>query len=227
MGFRAARGLVAVLSLSCVIAACGSGSSDNGIASKSPNAIFNAANHAIVRASSVHIAGSIVSGGVPLSLDLHLASGKGGTGQMSENGLTFRIISVGNNVYIQGTPTFWAHFAGPTVAKRLDGKWLKAPASGQFASVSALTNMQELFNRLLQSHGVLKKTGTTTVNGQKAVAVTDTTQGGTLYVAATGQPYPIKVVKSGTGGGQITFDRINQPVSLIPPANALDLTRLG
>jgi hypothetical protein len=225
MRIRVTRGVVVALVTSCVIAACG-GSSDNSIASKSPDEIFNAANHAIVRASSVHISGSLVSGGLPVSLDLNLASGKGGTGRMSESGLTFRIIAVGNNIYIQGTPAFWAHFGGPAVARRLAGKWLKAPGSGQFASVSALTNMQELFNRLLQSHGVLKKNGTTTVNGQKAVAVTDTTQGGTLYVAATGQPYPIEVVKRGVGGGQITFDRINQPVQLTPPANALDLSQL-
>ena len=206
------------------LSACG-GSSGHGVASKSPNQIVQEANNAIAHASAVHVAGSISSNGVPLTLDLSLVSGRGGTGQLSEAGLTFRVITVDQNVYIQGTPAFWSHFAGAKVARTLDGKWLKAPAAGQFAPIASLTNMQLLFSKVLLSHGSLKKGGTATVNGKQVVAVTEK-QGGTLYVATTGKPYPVEVVKRGTGGGQIVFDRINQPVALTPPANARNLSQL-
>jgi len=195
---------------------------------RTAEAIVNAASNAISHANTVHVAGSIQNGGgVPLSLDLSLVSGKGGQGVMSENGITFRIVAVGQNVYIQGTPAFWQHFGGARAAKLLDGKWLEAPATGQFTPIASLTNLQELFNHVLLTHGSLQKGSIQTVNGHKAIAVVDTNAGGTLYVATTGQPYPVEVSKQGEGAGRIVFDRINQPVSLSPPANALDVSRLG
>ena len=86
--------------------------------------------------------------------------------------------------------------------------------------------MQKLFNQLLSSHGKLSKGKTTTVQGQKVIGVTDTTNGGTLYVAATGTAYPIEISKTGTDGGRIVFDHFNQPVSLTPPAHAVDISNL-
>jgi len=207
------------------LAGCG-GSSGNGVASKSPNAIVREANNAIARASAVHVAGSIFDNGVPLTLDLSLVSGKGGIGQLSEAGFALRVITVGKNVYVKGTPAFLAHFASPAAARTFAGQWLRAPASGAFAPIASLTNMQQLFSRVLLSHGVLKKGGTTTVNGKRVIALRDSTQGGTLYVATTGPPYPVEVVKQGAAGGRIVFDRINQPVTLSPPAHSRDLSQV-
>ncbi|HTX31794.1 MAG TPA: hypothetical protein VMD09_10425 [Solirubrobacteraceae bacterium] len=221
------RGATCTLLTALAVAGCGgSASSGNGLAAKPPNAIVQEANNAIIHASSVHVAGSISSGSVPLTLDLDLVAGRGGRGELSEGGLTFRVITVGPSVYIQGTPAFWTHFAGASVARTLDDKWLKAPASGQFAPIAALTNMQLLFGKVLLSHGSLQKVGTSTVNGQKVVGVRDSKAGGILYVAATGRPYPVEVVKRGTGAGRIVFDRINQPVALAPPANSRSLAQL-
>ena len=86
--------------------------------------------------------------------------------------------------------------------------------------------MQKLFDQLLSSHGTLAKGKTTTVQGEQVVAVNDTTNGGTLYVAATGNAYPIEIVKPGSQGGRLVFNRFNQPVSLTAPANAIDVTQL-
>ncbi|MBV8429680.1 MAG: hypothetical protein JO244_00845 [Solirubrobacterales bacterium] len=222
-----AASLGALLVAGAAISACGSGgSSGNGVADKSPDAIVQEANTAISHANSVHVAGSISSSSVPLTLDLSLVSGKGGSGQLSEGGLTFRVITVGQNVYIQGTPAFWSHFAGSTAARKLNGRWLRAPASGQFAPIAALTNMQLLFGKVLLSHGALRKVGTSTVNGRQVVGVRDSRAGGTLYVAATGKPYPVEVVKRGTGAGRIVFDRINQPVALAPPPSYRDISQI-
>lgn len=215
-----------VLAAMAVTACGGGGGSGNGLAAKSPDMIVQEANNAIAHASSVHVAGSISNNSVPLTLDLVLVSGRGGSGELSEGGLTFRVITVGPSVYIQGTPAFWSHFAGPTVARTLDGQWLKAPASGQFAPIAALTNMSELFGKVLLSHGTLEKVGTRTLNGRQVVGVRDSKAGGVLYVAATGQPYPVEVIKQGTGAGRIVFDRINRTVDLAPPAHFRDLSQL-
>jgi hypothetical protein len=208
------------------VSACG-GSSGNGLASKSPQQIVHAASDAIAHAKSVHVSGSIASSGVPLSFDLTLVSGKGGRGHMSEGGLSFQLVDVANTVYIEGSASFWQHFGAGAAAKRLQGRWLKAPATGQFASIAELTNMQQLMSSLLLKHGSLSKGSLTTVRGQRVVPVNGTATGGTLYVAATGKPYPVEVKKQGSSGGQIVFDRYDQPVSLTPPSDVIDISQLG
>ncbi|HTT31243.1 MAG TPA: hypothetical protein VMG37_22710 [Solirubrobacteraceae bacterium] len=211
------------------LAACGSSggsSSDNGISSKSPNEIVSAATSAVSSVNSVHVAGTVLSGGQHVTLDLNLVNGKGGKGSMAQNGLGFQIVAVGSEVYINGSQSFWKTFGGSAAAQLLSGKWLKAPATGQLSSLATLTNVQKLFNQLLSSHGKLAKGKTTTIHGQPAIAVTDTTNGGTLYVATTGKAYPLEISKTGAQGGQITFDHFDQPVTLTPPAKAIDISQL-
>ena len=211
------------------LAGCGGsgGSSSNGIAAKTPTEILAAATAAANSASSVHVSGSIVSGGSPITLDLELAAGKGGRGQISEDGLSFNLIQIGGTAYISGSPAFYSHFGGPAAEKLLEGKWLKAPASsGSFSSLGSLTDLNQLLGTALSDHGTLTKGSTTTIDGQQVLSVTDASHGGTLYVATTGKPYPIEIYKTGKTGGKITFDHWNAPVTLTSPANAIDLSQL-
>jgi hypothetical protein len=220
---------ICTLLFASLLAACGgssSGGSGNGVETKSPNEIVSAVSNAVSTLNSVHVAGSVNNGGSSTTLDLSLVNGKGGTGSMSQDGLSFKIVTVGQEVYINGGSNFWSHFGGASAAQLLSGKWLKAPATGQFASIAMLTNVRNLFNQLLSTHGTLAKGQTTTVRGHKVVAVNDTSKGGTLYVATTGKPYPIEIVKNGTSGGRVDFDQFNQPVTLTPPANAIDISQL-
>jgi hypothetical protein len=223
---RIARCALSAVLAGSVLAACG-GSSDNGVASKSPDAIVKAASDAINGVKTVHISGSIVSGGTPITLDLDLVSGRGGLGDMSESGLSFRLVAIGKTLYVNGSPGFWRHFGGAAAVQLFQGKWLKAPsATSGVSSLAALTDLHQLFATLLSSHGKLARGATTTVNGQKAVAVTDTAKGGSLYVATVGQPYPVEFVKTGSQGGRIAFDRFNASVSLRAPANSIDISQL-
>jgi hypothetical protein len=218
---------VLVALAAAVSGGCGSGSSGNGVASKTPTEIVAATKAAADSASSVHVSGSIVSGGTPITLDMHLLQGKGGSGQISESGLSFELIEAEGTVYIKGSPAFYRHFAGGAAALLLQGKWLKAPAgNSSFASLSSLTELRKLLDSALTNHGALVKGPTTTVEGQQVIGVTDTSEGATLYVATTGKPYPVAIIKSGASGGKVTFDKWNEPVSLTAPANAVDITKL-
>lgn len=230
-------GSAALAALACsgaLLAGCGGGSSSsssssssNGIESKSPAEILAAAKLAADGAKSVHVSGSIVSGSTPITLDMNLLAGKGGRGQLSESGLSFSLIQVGRTVYIKGSPAFYKHIGGSAAAQLLEGKWLKAPASNSdFASLSQLTDLRQLVDQTLESHGTLTKTSTTTIDGQKVVGITDKSKGGTLYIAATGQPYPVQITKTGSSGGKVTFDRWNSAVGLAAPANAIDVAQL-
>ncbi len=227
MRSRIATCAVLALFVLSAVSACG-GSSDNGVAAKGAAAIVSAAGAAMDGVKSVHISGSIVSGGSPITLDLDLVAGKGASGTMSEGGLSFQLVAIGKVVYINGSPAFWRHFGGAAAATLFKGKWLKAPAStGDFASLGSLTNLHQMVGALVVTHGKLAKGAKTTVDGQQVVAVSDVSQGGTLYVATTGKPYPVELLKTGAQGGHVTFDRFNESVSLTAPANSIDISQLN
>ncbi len=222
---RAARVGLALLALA--LAGCGSSSSGNGVAAKTPAQILAAAKAAAARAASVHVAGSMSDEGKPVSLDMELESGKGGKGTIALEGLSLRLIELNGTVFVNGGDAFYRHVAGAAAAQLLRGKWLKAPASsGNFSSLAALTDLSKLIGSTLTAHGVLARAVAATVNGQEAVGVTDSSRGGTLYVAATGAPYPLEIVKRGSGGGKIVFDRWNKAVTLSAPSDAVNINQL-
>jgi hypothetical protein len=219
--------VVAVLT-AAVIAACGSSSpSGNGVASKPATDILTSATNAIQGAKSVHVSGALSSGGQSIKLDLNILSGQGAKGSMSQNGLSFQLIAAGKYVYINGSPNFWKKFGGTAAATLFQGKWLKAPAnSSNFASLSSLTDLHSLAQALLTGHGTLSKGSASTVNGQKVIAVTDSSKSSQLYVATTGKPYPIEIAKTGAAAQHVDFDHYNATVTLTPPAKSIDISQL-
>jgi len=208
------------------LASCGS-SSANGVASKTPSEILALSKQAADSAKSVHVAGSIVSKVSPLTLDLSLVAGEGARGSLAEGGSSFELIETGGTVYLRGNAAFYKRIGGDAAAQLLNGKWLKAPASTPaFASLASLTDPRQLIDSTLADHGTLAKGAITSVGGRRVVALNDTSKGGTLYVAVTGKPYPVQIAKTGEGGGRVSFDRWNVPVSLRPPPGAIDITQL-
>lgn len=222
------RALAAVAVLLCsLLSGCGGSSGGNGVASKSPAQIVAAARAAAARASSVHVAGSIVSGGSPITLDMHLLAGHGGRGRLTASGLGFELIQLGPTVYVKGSPELYSHVGGPAAAQLLQGRWLKAPTdSGEFSAIASLTDLNKLLGSDVPDPRALSKGHARTVAGTPAIPVTDAAKGETVYVATTGSPYPVELAKTGKGGGRVVFDRWNQPVVLVAPANAIDITRL-
>jgi hypothetical protein len=223
--------LLAVLLFTVILSTgCGGSSQGNGIAAQTPTEIVNGAKILADAATSVHIYGSVQSGGTPTAVNLYLLASKGGRGQVSANGLSFELIQIHGNAFIKGSEAFYRHIAGPAAGQLpqlLEGKWLKAPASGgDFASLASLTDLRQLMDATLPAHGPLAKGATTKVNGQKVLGVTDTSTGGTLYVATTGPPYPIEITMGKAGAGAIVFDQWNQPVSITAPANPIDIAQL-
>jgi hypothetical protein len=223
--------VVAILALSAaLLAGCGSsGSKSNGVENKTAPEIVQSAKAAAKGADSVHIAGTVNAGG-KVTLDLSLARGKGGKGKIVTNGMTFEVISTGGKVYFKTNAAALQRLGGGIAAQLLQGRWIIAPSSlGQFTSLTALTDMTKLFDSLTSSLGTLDKGATTDVNGQPAVTVTSTRPAGsgTLYVATTGEPFPLKLEGSKSNAGSITFDQWNEPVDLKPPPNPVDFSKLS
>jgi hypothetical protein len=235
--FRLLAALSVLVLALLALAGCGGSSSSsksssasgsgNGIAAKSPDEILAAAKSAADGAATVHVSGSIVSEKKPISLNMELVAGKGAKGHLSVEGLGIDVIQVEHAFYLKGSAAFYEHIGGSAAAQLLQGKWLKAPTtSGEFAQLAGLTNLGKLLDSTLEAHGTLSHAGSATIGGQPAVGITDSARQGTLFVAATGTPYPLQIRKSGSGPGQVTFDRWNEPVTLTPPPNAINLNQL-
>ena len=220
--------MVVLVAAVAALAACG-GAKSNGEASKPAKQVVKDAVAAAQTASGVHVSGSMVSGGDHLTIDLHIVAGKGGAGTITEQGLSFQFVRLGDKAYIKGSDAFYKKFAGAAAAQLLHGRWLMADATkGEFAPLTGLTDLGKLIPQILNEHERLANDGEKTVKGQKVVTVRDVTKGGTLDVAATGKPYPLEVVKTGgTEPGDVTFAEWNKTVSISAPKGAIDLSKLG
>lgn len=221
--------LIALLAL-LIVASAGCGGSTkktNGIASKPADAIVAAALAATNSATSVHVSGNIPENGQLLSIDLHIAGSRGGSGWMAEKGTRADIIRIGSKAYMKGSAAFWRSFGGKAAAQILTGRWIMGSAtSGNFASLAPLTDLHKFVGGMLSDHGKLVKGATTTIAGRSVIAVSDTaTQGSTLYIATTGQPYPVQLVATGKSAGKLTFDQWNAAVTLTAPKGAVDLSK--
>jgi hypothetical protein len=224
--------LPAVAVLVLLISGCGS--SDNGVAAKPASEILAATKTAAQSASSVHvIAHSKITHGGALMLDASLAKAQGHA-QVSFYGLTIAVIRDGDTLYVKGNQAFAANMERSLGVKVPVGTWLKGPAKGPLGQIGAFTEIQTELPTMLGGSGPIAKGAKTKIDGQPAIALKETRKlyTGTLYVATTGQPYPLKLTKSPTQAepgesGQTTFTNWNDPVTVTPPANAIDISQLA
>lgn len=227
MRMRAAPLLLGVT----LVAGCGGGSggtTTNREHAKPAKQVVADAVRAARRASAVHVFGHVRSGKTPLALDLTLVRGKGATGSVSENGLSFDLVQVGDTVYIKGSDAFWRKYAG-SAATLLHGRWISAPAGkGEFAQLAPLTSAAKLFALVESTHGRLVNRGPATYQGQSVVEIRDTSDGSKLYVSATGTPYPVALAGGGKhADDQLRFHRWNGRTSLSAPQHAIDVSQLA
>jgi hypothetical protein len=219
-----------------ILAGCGSSSppsADNGVSARTPTQILSTAKAAAAAAASVHVAGSIVSEGKPISIDMELVGRNEGKGSVTLDGFGIRLIDVDGAVFVKGSNAFYTRFAGARAARLLRGKWIEGSAvHGPLADLADLADLEKVIDSTLADHGTLSRAGLVTVAGKRAVGVTDATEDGTLYVATTGAPYPLEILESdaragaGARAGRIVFDRWNKPVSLAAPAGSISIERL-
>ena len=221
------RATAVIIAAAVVLAGCGSGAKSNGEASKTPSQVLADTLAATDAAKAVRISGKVSTESGPITVDIRIVRGEGGSGSMSENGLNFDLARVGDKVYIRGSDAFYKKFTGQAGVQLFHGKWLQFRTSdADMSSITPFTDIDTFFHGITSQHGTLRNDGETTFHGQKAVAIRDTTQGGTLYVAATGKPYPLGITSSSGKSGAILFDDWNASGSISAPKNAVDVSKI-
>jgi len=215
------------LALASGVAACGS--SEDPLASKPAAAILAASTNAVAHATSVHVHSDLSSGKSTGTLDLYLA-GNGGRGRITLLGNTEEILRLGNSLYVKGSARFDEGLERTTSTRVPRGVWIKVPAnSRRLPQFGAATRMGTELRLLLASDGQPTKLATTAIKGQRTVALREAetrTSSRIRYIAATGTPYPLEILKQGHEHGEISFTDWNQPVSLTPPRNAVEVPPL-
>ncbi|HEY2355668.1 MAG TPA: hypothetical protein VGH79_12300 [Gaiellaceae bacterium] len=239
------------LAVTLAVAGCGGGShpsstsstgaSGNGEASKSAQKILVDAANAASAATSVHIAGKVLSptgkfgsgqiGNGQIALDLKISEGVGATGSITLGGQKVDLVIDGPDGYMKAPPEFWAKVGGSTqstLVSMFGNKWVKFSANTpQFSGFKTFTNTKNFFTKLTSGTGTLTNTGTSTYQGQSVVSITSSAKPGTIYIAAEGKPYPVAIVSSGATTGALSFTDWNTPVTITAPSGAIDFTGIG
>lgn len=158
---------------------------------------------------------------------MHIVAGRGAAGRISAQGLSVEFLNLGRILYLNGGMHFWLAFTNARIAHKIDGRWVQVPSTVSLAKIAKLTNLRALFHTILARHATFVKGPTATIDGQQVVAIRSLTRGGTLYVATTGQPYPVEILGTRSRPGHVVFDHYNDPFSLSAPANPLTAASLG
>lgn len=219
------RTVVASVLIGFVTAGCGGGSS--GEASKSAQQVVSDASHAAAAASTVHVVGTATVQGQQVPVDLRLTADGSGVGTSQFAGTRVDLVRKGDSVYVRGAQKVFAAFLGAKAAAVIDGHWVQISTSlPQLQQFASTTDMKALVRQALTPSKTPGKTGTQTVDGRKVVAVSGfgTDGSGTLLVAASGTPYPVRMV---TRDGVLNFRDWNQTVQVTVPTDVVPLSRVA
>ncbi|MET9697890.1 hypothetical protein ABZY31_13325 [Streptomyces sp. NPDC006529] len=211
---------IGVICAGLAIAATGCGEDPdkgtNGVGKLSAAAIESKARAAATAAASVHLSGTLVTGGKSFTLDMRLKS-DGGSGEVKSKDNTFRLLRVGEQLYLKADAAFWGQ---SEAAGKLGDKFVKVPAADpSYKQFRGFTDMHVLLDGLLGLDGKLAKGADyTKVGAARAVLVTsDGGKGGKLTVALEGTPYPLRMERAG-GAGRVELTEWGQQFPLAAPA---------
>ncbi|MET9323712.1 hypothetical protein ABZX75_26550 [Streptomyces sp. NPDC003038] len=188
----------------------------NGVGKLSADKIEAKARAAATEADSVHLSGTLVSGGKTFTLDMRLKS-DGGSGEVkSQDDTTFQLLRVGEQLYLKANAAFWGKSDS---AGKLGDKYVKVPEGDpSYKQFRGFTDMDVLLDGLLGLQGKLAKGDYTKIGPTRAVQVTaDEGRGGKLSVSLEGTPYPLLMERAG-GAGRVELAEWGQNFPLAPPA---------
>lgn len=181
----------------------------NGVGKLSPAKIQSRTKTAAKAADTVRLSGTVVSSGRTYKLDMRLAK-NGGTGSVTTEGSTFRLLRVGEHLFLKADKEFWDHEDGKdgdsesdaAAADKLDGMYVKVPTGDPaYQRFSGFTDKDVLLAGLLTLHGDLATDGRREQSGVPTIRISgDKGSGGTLDVSLEGTPYPLLLVRAGDAG---------------------------
>ncbi|MFJ8541397.1 hypothetical protein ACIRFH_05125 [Streptomyces sp. NPDC093586] len=192
----------------------------NGVGKLPAEKIQTRTRAAAESARAVRLHGTVAAGGSTYTLDMRLKS-DGGTGSVAAEGTTFRLLRVGEQLFLKADAGFWSHDddGDAAAAGKLAGKYVKVPEGDPaYQKFSGFTDKDVLLDGLLTLHGTLETDGRHEQGGVRAVRITGGRgSGGSLDVSLEGTPYPLRLVRAGSAG-TLSFSDWNKDFPLTAPA---------
>jgi hypothetical protein len=235
-----------------VITACGSGASSHSAATaaaapatsvtatahggplggKSADAIITAALTNTEAASTVRMTGAGTDAGKGVMFDLELVRGRGCEGTLSmSKAQTFRLIYLGNTVWMRPSDAFYASLGGNKAALALlTGKYIKVKSTDSLVgNISNLCTLSGLLGTVGPTSGRRFAAQASTYKGQPVMKLTQPDHTGYVYISDTARPVLLLVTELGASGGSIAFTNYNAAVTITPPpaAQTIDGSQFG
>ena len=157
-------------------------------------------------------------------------SGKDMAGSMEIGKAKVRLLSVGGSQYVKGDQKFWAESTGSAkdakaMTKLIGDRWAKIPSDDK--SLGELFNAGSI-NDLLKNSGKVTKGTAKEIDGVPAIGLVDKgPEGGTLYVATVGEPYPLRIEAPGSDGQAMTFSAFGKTFAEIKAPAEADFIDFG
>ncbi|RKE18048.1 hypothetical protein [Streptomyces sp. TLI_171] len=205
------------------------GAGDNGVAALGADEIVQKSVQALKDAKSVRAVGTVTEMGQRISLDLRLDTAGNCRGILGLGGDgSFEVVKAGHDLWVKPDRAFWQSHGGSGLADLVGDRYLKTTADDpDFGDLGGLCDLGALADQLGAPKGTLAKGDPSTVQGRAAVSVTGSSSSGTgtLYVAASGAPVPLRLEKD---NGAVDFSDFGTPVpSGTPgPDQSVDLNDL-
>ncbi|MEU7008182.1 hypothetical protein [Streptomyces sp. NPDC046332] len=210
-----------------------------------PDAIADRAVQATQSATSLRMAGRVVSEGQPLDLDIALDDKNNCTGLMKVDGGTGELRQADRITYLKGDEKFWRvsmtsqGVPPPQIDATIElvqGRWLKLtpgqPGGSDLSGVCDLDAVLDDIGEDKDDRKGMTRGPDAEVDGVPVATLVKKRPGGettTVSVAQEGKPYILKIVK--TGGEEpstLLLSDYDKPVKVVvPPANeTVDIAKL-
>ncbi|MEG3629682.1 hypothetical protein [Streptomyces poriticola] len=221
---------VALAGAVCALAVAGTGltgcaedpdAGTNGVGKLTPDKIQARTRTAAESATAVRLSGSVVTSGRTYKLDMRLKS-DGGSGSVTAEGRTFRLLRVGEKLFLKADAEFWSSDGGDAdaaAAEKLGGKFVTVPQGDpSYQKFIGFADKDVLLDGLLTLHGAVETDGRHELTGVRTIRITGQQgAGGSLDVSLEGTPYPLRLVRAGSAG-TISFSDWGKDFPLQEPA---------
>ncbi|MFI9821776.1 hypothetical protein ACIHFC_15070 [Streptomyces sp. NPDC052013] len=201
----------------------------NGVGALPAEEIQSRTQKAAASVDTVRLHGTVVTSGRTYKLDMRVKS-EGGIGSVTTEGETFRLLRVGDELFLKAGAEFWGQDDGKgrggdeseadvAAAEKLAEKYVKVPQGDpSYKKFSGFTDKDVLLGGLLTLHGKLATDGHHEQAGVRTIRITgDDGSGGTLDVSLEGKPYPLRLVRAGEAG-TLTFSAWGADFPLTKPS---------
>ncbi len=196
---------------------------ENGIDDNSPAEALAESISTMEATGSYHVSGTTLAGS---TIDISFKVGVGSVGSVT-TGAELKLISVDGAMYVTGDPAALGEQVGADVGSTIAGKWLLMSPEAA-TSMSIFADGETFAMSVLGSQDPNGITSVREVDGVPAVGLLFPETGGTLWVAATGDPLPVRFEEKGAtaASGVLTFGDFGAEVAIAAPAaeSVVDMT---